>query len=61
MKERERELEREREERRQQREEEEERETKELRRKAIPKAHEVPEWYRDAPRRQKDQGSAQVS
>ncbi|KAH7914565.1 hypothetical protein BJ138DRAFT_368512 [Hygrophoropsis aurantiaca] len=38
-------------ERRRQQEEEEEREIKELRRKAIPKAHEVPEWYADMPKR----------
>ncbi|KAF6761327.1 hypothetical protein DFP72DRAFT_1062329 [Ephemerocybe angulata] len=33
--------------------EEEERLVRELRRKAIPKAHEVPEWYKDAPKRGK--------
>jgi hypothetical protein len=32
-------------------EEEEEREVQELRRKAIPRAHEVPEWYKEAPKR----------
>lgn len=41
------------EQRRRQREEEEEKEIRELRRKAIPKAHEVPEWYKDAPRKAK--------
>ncbi|KAF5332875.1 hypothetical protein D9611_005286 [Ephemerocybe angulata] len=33
--------------------EEEERLVRELRRKAVPKAHEVPEWYKDAPKRGK--------
>jgi len=33
------------------RQEEEDREIKELRKKAVPKAHEVPEWYADAPKR----------
>lgn len=45
------EMERVREERRRVREEEEEREVKEMRRKAVPRAHEVPEWYADAPKR----------
>ncbi|KIK51336.1 hypothetical protein GYMLUDRAFT_252180 [Collybiopsis luxurians FD-317 M1] len=50
---REKELEAERalEERKRQRAEEEEKEMKELRKKAIPKAHPVPEWYKDAPKR----------
>lgn len=39
------------EQKRREREEEEEREIRELRRKAIPRAHDVPEWYKDAPRR----------
>ncbi len=51
IKEKEAEMERALEERRKQREQEEEREVRELRRKAVPKAHEVPEWYKDAPRR----------
>ncbi|KAK0495147.1 hypothetical protein EDD18DRAFT_1354336 [Armillaria luteobubalina] len=51
IKEKEAEMERAFEERRKQREQEEEREVRELRRKAVPKAHEVPEWYKDAPRR----------
>jgi len=45
------EMERVKDERRKAREEEEEREVKELRKKAIPKANDVPEWYADAPRR----------
>ncbi|KAG7444833.1 uncharacterized protein BT62DRAFT_933884 [Guyanagaster necrorhizus] len=51
IKEKEAEMERALEERRKQREEEEERQVRELRRKAVPKAHEVPEWYKDAPKR----------
>ncbi|KAK0476412.1 hypothetical protein IW261DRAFT_422127 [Armillaria novae-zelandiae] len=51
IKEKEAEMERALEERRKQREQEEEKEVRELRRKAVPKAHEVPEWYKDAPRR----------
>ncbi|KAI3595789.1 small nucleolar ribonucleoprotein complex subunit utp14 [Moniliophthora roreri] len=43
------------EQRRREREQEEEREIKELRKKAVPKAHEVPEWYKDMPKR-KDRG-----
>ncbi|KAF5345100.1 hypothetical protein D9757_014900 [Collybiopsis confluens] len=38
-------------ERQRQRAEEEEKEIKEHRKKAVPKAHAVPEWYKDAPRR----------
>jgi hypothetical protein len=45
------EMERAKEEKKKEREAEEERELKELRKKAIPKANEVPEWYADAPRR----------
>ena len=48
---RERELELQMEERRRQREIEEEREIREMRRRAVPKANEVPEWYADAPKR----------
>ncbi|KAF8971887.1 hypothetical protein BDZ97DRAFT_1753121 [Flammula alnicola] len=43
------------EERRVEREEQEERELRELRKKAIPKAHEVPEWYKEAPRKKDKQ------
>ncbi len=50
---RERELERQAEERRRQRELEEEEEIRELRRRAIPKANEVPEWYAFAPKKSK--------
>lgn len=39
------------EQRRREREEEEAREVKELRKKAVPKAHEVPDWYKEAPRK----------
>lgn len=45
------EMERVKEERRRALEEEEMRLVKELRKKAIPKANEVPEWYADAPKR----------
>lgn len=45
------EIERVKEERRKEKEAEEEREMKELRKKAIPKANEVPEWYAGAPRK----------
>jgi hypothetical protein len=51
MKEKERELERVMEQRRREREENEEREVRELRKKAIPRAHEVPEWYNEAPKK----------
>jgi len=51
MKEKEKEVERALEERRRQREAEEEQEIREIRRKAVPKAHEIPEWYTNAPRR----------
>ncbi|KAH9854272.1 hypothetical protein C2E23DRAFT_817962 [Lenzites betulinus] len=50
---REAELERQREERRRQQELEEEQEIKELRRRAVPKANEVPEWYAFAPKKSK--------
>jgi len=36
--------------------EQEEREIRELRKKAIPKAHEVPEWYREAPKKKGELG-----
>ncbi|KAJ7865359.1 hypothetical protein B0H14DRAFT_414832 [Mycena olivaceomarginata] len=36
---------------RREREEEEAREVKEARKRAVPRAHEVPEWYKEAPRR----------
>lgn len=48
---REAELERQREERRRQQEFEEEQEIKELRKRAVPKANEVPEWYALAPKK----------
>ncbi|GLB45941.1 putative targeting protein for Xklp2 (TPX2) [Lyophyllum shimeji] len=54
VREKERELEREREQKRREREELEEREIRELRKKAVPRAHEVPEWYKDAPRIQRE-------
>ncbi|KAJ3517502.1 hypothetical protein NMY22_g13950 [Coprinellus aureogranulatus] len=38
---------------RRQQQEEQERELRELRKKAVPKAHEVPEWYKDAPKKVK--------
>ncbi|KAF8661435.1 hypothetical protein AX16_001353 [Volvariella volvacea WC 439] len=47
IKEKEKEMERIEEEKRRLREEEEKREIKELRKKAVPKAHEVPEWYKE--------------
>ncbi|KAH9897677.1 hypothetical protein C8Q73DRAFT_743881 [Cubamyces lactineus] len=50
---REAELERQREERRRQQELEEEREIKELRKRAVPKANAVPEWYAFAPKKSK--------
>ena len=50
------ELERQREEQRRAQEEEEEREWRELRKRAIPRANPVPEWYANAPRREGDQG-----
>nr|VWO96670.1 Cross-pathway control protein A [Ganoderma boninense] len=55
---RERELEQQAEERRRQRELEEEAEVRELRRRAVPKANEVPEWYALAPKRAKAIGGA---
>lgn len=51
VREKEREREVEREQRRREREEQEEKEVRELRKRAVPKAHEVPEWYKEAPRR----------
>ena len=54
VREKEREQERLMEMRRREREEEEEREVRELRKKAVPKAHEVPEWYKEAPKKKKD-------
>jgi hypothetical protein len=50
-KERERELLKEQKER--EREEEEDKEIRELRKRAVPKANTVPEWYKDAPRKRK--------
>ncbi|KAG6845560.1 hypothetical protein H0H87_007238 [Tephrocybe sp. NHM501043] len=51
LREKERELERANEEKRREKEENEAREIKELRKKAVPRAHEVPEWYKDVPKR----------
>ncbi|KAE9396964.1 hypothetical protein BT96DRAFT_91009 [Gymnopus androsaceus JB14] len=50
------------EERKRQQAEEEERENRELRKKAIPKAHPVPDWYKDVPRRkeQRSQSGSEV-
>lgn len=59
MKEKEREQERLMEVRRREQEEQEEREVRELRKKAIPKAHEVPEWYKEAPKR-KDKTTSSI-
>ncbi|KAF5384862.1 hypothetical protein D9615_000920 [Tricholomella constricta] len=53
IREKERELERAMEQKRREMEENEEREIRELRKKAVPKAHEVPEWYKEAPKRKK--------
>lgn len=53
MREKEKELERAIEERRKQKEAEEEKEVKEIRRRAVPKAHEVPQWYKEAPKKGK--------
>ncbi|EIW74934.1 hypothetical protein CONPUDRAFT_169823 [Coniophora puteana RWD-64-598 SS2] len=46
---------RERAEERRKREEEEEKELREMRKRAVPKANEVPEWYKDVPKREKEQ------
>jgi hypothetical protein len=51
MRQKEEEMDRIKEQRRKAREEEEEMEVKELRKRAIPKANEVPKWYGDAPKR----------
>jgi len=51
VREKEREKERLEEEQRKLKEEEDEKELKELRKKLVPKAHEVPEWYKEAPKR----------
>ncbi|KAJ3568547.1 hypothetical protein NP233_g5636 [Leucocoprinus birnbaumii] len=40
---------------RKEREEEEEREIRELRRRLVPKANVVPEWYKDAPKKKKEE------
>lgn len=53
IREKQKEIERAMEEKRREKEAEEEREVKEIRRKAVPKAHEVPEWYSQAPTRKK--------
>ncbi|KAJ7907706.1 hypothetical protein B0H13DRAFT_2018140 [Mycena leptocephala] len=59
VRERERELEAVREVQRREREEEEANELKEMRKHAIPKAHEVPVWYKEAPRRNNDDEAGQ--
>ena len=61
VKEKEKEMEEQREAKRREKEEQDERELRELRRKAIPKANAVPEWYRDAPRRKRGTEQAQGS
>ncbi|KAF9528159.1 hypothetical protein CPB83DRAFT_883743 [Crepidotus variabilis] len=55
VKEKEREKERLEEEMRKKREQEEKQEVRELRKKLVVKANEVPEWYRDVPRKMKDE------
>ncbi|KAJ7184959.1 hypothetical protein C8R46DRAFT_1065559 [Mycena filopes] len=59
VREREAEEEREKEARRLEREAREEEELKEARRRAVPKAHEVPEWYKEAPRKARGEGAGQ--
>ena len=59
MKEKEKENQRAMEERRRQQEEEEEREIRKMRRRAVPKAHEVRDWYNTAPRRKEMAGPGQ--
>jgi hypothetical protein len=56
IKEKEREVERALEERKRDREAEEEKEVREIRRRAVPKAHEIPEWYTKAPKRKEREG-----
>lgn len=51
MRQKEMDMDRVKEEQRKVREQEVELEVKQLRKKAVPKAHEVPEWYADAPKR----------
>ncbi|KAG6841131.1 hypothetical protein C0991_001521 [Blastosporella zonata] len=51
LREKERELERAIEQKRREEEENEEREIRELRKKAVPRAHEVPEWYKEVPKK----------
>lgn len=58
---REREIERQMEERRLRREEEEERELKELRKRAVPRANAVPDWYADAPKKNSKSASRGAS
>lgn len=55
VKEKEREREQIEEQKRKEREEEKEREIRELRKRLIPKAHVVPDWYKDAPKKKKDE------
>jgi Targeting protein for Xklp2 (TPX2) domain len=56
IKEKEREVERALEERKREREAEAEKEVREIRRRAVPKAHEIPEWYTKAPKRKEREG-----
>lgn len=51
LKEKGRELEREMEKRKKEEEENEAREVRELRKKAVPRAHDVPDWYKEVPKR----------
>lgn len=55
------EMEQKRAEERRKREEEEEREVSELRRKAIPRAHEVPDWYAEVPKKKDSKFSSTAS
>ncbi|KJA28329.1 hypothetical protein HYPSUDRAFT_61960 [Hypholoma sublateritium FD-334 SS-4] len=58
VKEKHREQERRMEEKRKEREEQEERELRELRKKTIPRAHIVPEWYKEAPKKKDKHGDS---
>ncbi|KAK6981495.1 hypothetical protein R3P38DRAFT_415020 [Favolaschia claudopus] len=56
VREKERELEAARELQRREREEEQVKEIREMRRRAVPKAHEVPDWYKEAPKKNPEPG-----
>ncbi|KAK7036285.1 hypothetical protein R3P38DRAFT_619743 [Favolaschia claudopus] len=56
VREKERELEAARELQRREREEEQAKEIREMRRRAVPKAHEVPDWYKEAPKKNQEPG-----